>query len=545
MHPLAERFNALFDGLKRAHGRYLVGQTTTSAGKVEGRASTIQSPVTLQLWLSHLEGKVGLGVIPAREDGLLRFGAIDIDTYPLDLEALVAKITAMGLPLIVTRTKSGGAHCWYFTQTPQDGDAVRQRLRDYAIALGYRALLEKGKVEIFPKQSIINEDSDTGNWINMPYYGAERSTRYGIKPTGGAMSPEEFLAAAEVMDPPAQLETAPDDYVPPDDDAAPPPWGDEPQDDRQRPAPKSASGGGRSFKGAPPCLKTLAHTGFPEGSRNNGLFNLAVFARKAYPDDWQGIVSEFNQRFMEPPLPDDEVKSIVKSVGRKRYTYKCKDHPIMGVCDRKLCLTQEYGVGGGVQADDAGVTFGEMNKIHVDPIVWVWKVGGADLQLETQELMNQQAFHAKVISKLSIWPPNIKKGAWRGLVQSRMDSATDLYPPTDATGEGQLMEQLSRFCTSRVVGKALDELLMGKPYTDHKNHRTYFISTDFLQYLAQHRFPKRVDESTLYMMLMNKGLEPHRKEIKGVMLAYWSIPAFETQTEDFDVPSKEPDEEAM
>ena len=38
------------------------------------------------------------------------------------------------------------------------------------------------------------------------------------------------------------------------------------------------------FPSGPPCLNKLASTGFGEGSRNNALFNIAVYYKQAHPN---------------------------------------------------------------------------------------------------------------------------------------------------------------------------------------------------------------------------------------------------------------------
>ena len=62
-----------------------------------------------------------------------------------------------------------------------------------------------------------------------------------------------------------------------------------------------------AFPGGPPCLNKLATTGFGEGSRNNALFNIAVYYKQSLPDTWEDEIVKANMKFMEPPL------SIVKS----------------------------------------------------------------------------------------------------------------------------------------------------------------------------------------------------------------------------------------
>jgi len=97
-------------------------------------------------WEEHLAGKRSLGIIPIDENNQCRWGCIDIDQYPLDHKLLVEKIRRMKLPLIVCRSKSGGAHCFLFTVTPIDAKDMQTTLQQVSAALGY------GGSEIFPKQ---------------------------------------------------------------------------------------------------------------------------------------------------------------------------------------------------------------------------------------------------------------------------------------------------------------------------------------------------------------------------------------------------------
>ena len=70
-----------------------------------------------------------------------------------------------------------------------------------------------------------------------------------------------------------------------------------------------------------PCLQCLSRTGFGEGMRNNGLFAIGVYLKKRYPDDWKTHLSTYNARFMKPPLTDVEIKTTVKALQRKDYSY--------------------------------------------------------------------------------------------------------------------------------------------------------------------------------------------------------------------------------
>ena len=103
-----------------------------------------------------------------------------------------------------------------------------------------------------------------------------------------------------------------------------------------------------AFPGGPPCLNKLASIGFGEGSRNNALFNIAVYYKQSAPDAWEDKIVEANLKYMEPPLSNSEVQQLIKSVNRKGYDkYRCKDAPINSVCQSGLCRTKRFGVGYG------------------------------------------------------------------------------------------------------------------------------------------------------------------------------------------------------
>jgi hypothetical protein len=73
--------------------------------------------VTDELWDNHFEGEgAALGIIPITENNDCRWGCIDIDEYNFDHTSLIKSIRNHKLPLIVCRSKSGGAHVFLFTK---------------------------------------------------------------------------------------------------------------------------------------------------------------------------------------------------------------------------------------------------------------------------------------------------------------------------------------------------------------------------------------------------------------------------------------------
>ncbi len=504
MATLPEMFHALFVGLQRAHGEYSVPDDAVpdAKGKLEGKARTVHTPLTAEVWARHLKGaqSFGLGVTPILEDATCLWGAIDVDVYPLDLPKLEALARSKGLPLVLCRTKSGGAHLYLFMASPAPAEIVRAKLMEWAVALGFPG------VEVFPKQTSLASERDYGNWINMPYQGGARTTRYALSPEGQALSPTEFLDLVST-----RLITEEDlraFELPPDENI------------------------GDFLDGAPPCLQTLAAGGVGNW-RNNFIFSVAVYLRKRFGNGWGEELAAYNERLVDPPLSASDLAQVVKSVGKKSYGYKCKDEPICGVCNKAVCLTREFGVGG--SNDDPGVVFGPMVMLMTDPPTFIWDVDGARIEVDAEVLMNQTLFHKVVINKLRKWPTLVKGPAWQRIVRERLEVAEQVEVPKDATKEGQLGVHLQAFCTGRSRARAVDELLMGKPFADAERGRTFFRSSDFLAYLQQHRVAN-VSERSLYQWLKREGMEHHFFNLKGKGVNCWSVVSFEEQKVEHDVP---------
>jgi hypothetical protein len=186
---LAAEFEALFVGLHRAYGRSVLAPAGAEGEKREAQSRTVRASVTSDLYRKHLNGIQGLGVIPIRDDGTVRFGAVDIDRYiGLDLHALDRRVNELELPLVVARSKSGGAHLYLFCREDISADLVNTKLAEWASALGHEG------VEVFPKQKKLRSNG-TGNWINLPYFGGDQSERHAIQ-HGERLSLAAFLQVA-------------------------------------------------------------------------------------------------------------------------------------------------------------------------------------------------------------------------------------------------------------------------------------------------------------------------------------------------------------
>ena len=185
---LAERLHQLFAGYRLAHGHYDV-TGRDEKGKAKGVVATEDGPATPELWRRHLSGTYGVGVVPMLENGTCFWGCVDLDIYDVDPARIAAQVKALAVPAIVCVSKSGGKHVFLWAKAPVPASLMRARLAELAQALGYPT------AERFPKSDSVTECG--GNWLNMPWYGGESSTRYAVRLDGLAYTITEFLDAAE------------------------------------------------------------------------------------------------------------------------------------------------------------------------------------------------------------------------------------------------------------------------------------------------------------------------------------------------------------
>jgi len=483
--------------MEEAHGYYNV--TPGPAGqKLLGQRDTRREPVTTAHWERHLGGDEGLGIIPINKDNKCRWGCIDIDKYDCDHKTVIARIKQHKLPLVVCRSKSGGAHVFLFMREPVPAADLQAKLRLVAAAMGY------GNCEIFPKQTqVLADRGDIGSWLNLPYFDADNTTRYAFNDKGDSLNLTEFLdlAEAKALTPDALAVLQP--LAPADE-----------------------------FSGGPPCLQNLVSQGFPEGTRNNGLTALATFAKKKYPDDWRVRVEKYNQDYLQPPLSSDEVATIIKSADRKDYNYRCKDLPIAAFCNAGVCRSRQYGVGAG----GALPSFGALTKLNTNPPTWFLDVEGGRLELETDDLQSQVRFQKKCMDVLNVMPPRMKEGDWQQLIQHLLEAVVVIEAAPEASAEGFFTELLEAFTSSdRSMARNREEILLGKPWLDADNGTVYFRLIDLMNYLTRNKF-KDLTRHQIASKLRKLGAEHEVAKIKGQALRLYFMRVSEEAREPFATP---------
>lgn len=500
-----DKFMGIFEGLKVAHGYFKIEKTGAN-GKAQGKAGVLREPQTPQLWENHLSGKgSGLGIVPINEENNCKWGCIDIDQYPLDHKLLVDKIRRLKLPLVVCRSKSGGAHCFLFATTWTEAKDMQKALRSMAAALGY------GESEIFPKQIKLNLDrGDVGNFLNLPYYNHEEGLRYAFLDDGTSATLDEFLALhqqyAQTSEEVVKIQVV-------------------------------GVGETKLLQDGPPCLQILCKQGISEGGRNNGLFNIGVYLRKAFPDSWESEILRFNMDYISPPLPLGEVNVVAKQVERKDYAYKCNDAPINAHCNKELCRTRKFGISAVV----AGASIANLRKYNSTPPVWFMDVNGEPLEMDTDALMNQLTFQKACMEQLNFMPRSVGKPQWESRISTLLNEMKEnesaiIEVAVDASTSGQFYDYLEEFCRHLQVAQDKEEILLRRPWTDEEQGITYFRLKDLENFLKKNKFFEYKSHRIAQRLRDINGSSVVLK-IKGRAVRVWQIPSFRKSDIDIDTPN--------
>jgi hypothetical protein len=519
---------SLFAGYEGQHGTHGMPELDPNGVKwgIKKTAKTIKQAVTVEMWQRHIDGKRPLGIPPIRVDNTCLWGSIDVDQYDIDITEVVQRVEDRNLPLVPCRSKSGGLHLFMFFCAPVDAAAAQSVLRDLAASLGFSGC------EIFPKQTkVIEERGDKPNWIVMPYYGDDFGGRLkmqrGIKKTGAEMTIGEFLTLAEKRRVTAEqmMELA--------------------QMYKSEAAPSSAkgkklngSGGGDGkrpkmpYGDGPPCLQHLAASGFPDGGRNNALFHIGVYLKKACPADWKKQLFLDNEAHMRPPLPKEEVDTIIKSLVKKDYEYKCKDQPMVSHCNSVVCRGRKHGVGvGGTYPEILGI-----DKLNIEPPVWFIQIPGARISMTTDDLQNYRRFHRLCMAEANVCYKMIPEPVWFSIIGEAMQKVETIEAPADIGAAAVFLELLETFLTNRMRGKQKEDLLRGAPWEDEESGRHYFQLAPLEKFL-QREGVKDVNRPTLKYRIEAIGGGHRQMNIKGRNRYVWWVPSTAIQSApDLDAP---------
>jgi len=490
---LSKAFQNLFIGYENAHGQHELFAKAEASGKIKGKARTVAKGATDAEYYVHLHGLgTSLGLIPLMADDCCWWGAIDVDIQgevklSEPIETLEKRIRELELPLVVCRSKSGGAHLYLFGSQPISAKVMQAKLAEFSTLLGY------GGCEIFPKQTMRVDENDRGNWINIAMYGAlgeDGTNRYALRNGRQITDLEEFITYAESM----RIS--------------------------QRALSNVSVKLKEIFQDGPPCLQYLATFGIEQGGRNITVTNAAIYYRKKHPEDWQDLVLKFNFDHVSPSLDMAEMNQIMKNIARKEYFYTCKNPPLCNHCDKKACIKREFGVTFG----DSTVQLFPLDNltrcVAKESVRWYAESNGCRVELTTEQLLSPMELQKVFIEKFATVIIPGKRTEWHTRLQELMETCTEVQDPDDASVQGQFENLLDNFFSASRPARNKEELIKGNSFTE--GGRIHFRSEDLFNYLTVRRFQHKTHE--VWMWLKAIGAMSHQLRIKGKMIRVWSIP---------------------
>lgn len=475
-------FFNLFKGLGTAHGRFIPTKSEEDTVKKGGRSETVREPTTKSHWANHLDGTLGLGIVPICEDNTCVWGAIDVDVYPLDYLELLSKIKQHNYPLIVCQSKSGGAHLFLFLSEPTNAGIVQKYLRGIAASLGLSG------TEIFPKQAkILADRGDVGSWLNMPYFG---NTRLAIT-EHKQLTYDEFISLARYTA--CKIDS------------------------------NSTNGNGKldfsqtRMPDAPPCLQTMEVVGFPAHSRNQTLFGVGVYAKKAFPANWQRQVENYNRTlFTENPLSAAEVGAVVKSLDKKEYFYRCHEEPMVSFCNTQICRTRKYGI-----STIANMPIiNSVTKLTGDSVIWFLDVEGGRLELTTEELFDNKRFQLKCMDALNVLPHRMASVPWTAYLQKLMDTAIIVKTEDVMDYKEQLWDLFLQYCKNRITENPAD-LEFNRCYYSVNTQELWFKIKDFTLFLQRKQF--KLVKTLVLAYLKERGYRRDSRTYNGKLYSFSSV----------------------
>jgi len=492
------KFIEIFTGLDRAFGQ-TQSREKNEAGKLEGRSWLVKEPITLDNWNTHLEGREpSLGIIPINDDNKCKWGAIDVDTYDgFDYKKLIKKIVGKKIPLVVCKSKSGGAHIFLFVSEPVLAKNMQIKLKEIAVWLGY------GDCEIFPKQIELNSKG-TGNFLNLPYNHPEFPTRYAFDDEGNALIELSSFIQHYETKVVSQLNKV---VI-------------------EKPVTAKKN---EDFKGAPPCLVTLASQGFSQGSRNIALFQLGIYLRQRFPEKLEEKLDYYNSKYFKPPLASREVLTVHKQVSSEKYFYNCpgqdeKDpSKLVGdfasVCEKIKCQSQKFGVGKAATNEIMG-----LKKWESDNPVYELTHNGKVIILTVDQLHSHSEYRKACIAQANESPRPISPAIWADMVDALLKNMQEddfIQLPGEVTAKGQYLHQLQIFLFNNKGAKDRQDVLQGMVY-ELKDY-LFFKPQAFRDFLKTKRFAKASDSEQYKMFEEFKGTTAKLKVNSNVEHC-WKVP---------------------
>jgi hypothetical protein len=480
-----EEFRKAFTGLERNFGFCNVnnGYTDPDTGKIKFRSGDYGwsgKPITDKDYQQHLDGTKSIGIQPCNDDGLARFGAIDIDpkVYKnLDVKYYLDIIQEKELPLIPARSKSGGLHLYVFTKELVKAKIIKDFLEEVLFLFKLPI-----NTEIFPKQTKLGNNTDgdkiNGNFINLPYF--NKNERVALSPNGEEMSIELFLNCIQLNKQTSdQLKEISNNIIQ-----------------------KELIGGAEEFKDGPPCLEILSKNKMKDG-RDRFLYNYMVFAKKKYSDNWRDKVLQAGRNYFEfnSTWTDDHIKMKIKTWDKETKGHTCSDELLAPVCVKSECVKRKFGIISDKKINWPLMTNLQKIDFKPDPEYYftVENKKGESVPVHAKDvnkIKDQKELRGLIMAQVDVLPPPIKAMEFYEMINALLDTV-DTVQPAPGTRPMEILKKLLREHINGPQATTFNSFLSGNVLKDKEY--AYFVYDDFYNFLKENEWKKDASR-TSYMI---------------------------------------------
>ena len=503
MEENIKKFIEFYSGLKRSYGYATMDKAVLSdEGKLKPIYGWTGYPITDNDYVQHLEGKRAIGIQPCDDEGKARFGAIDIDdkqhsykNFPF--QKYIDLIIKYNLPVIPVKSKSGGLHLCVFFKEKVSALFIRNFFDKILMTLGLPS-----NIEIYPKETELGTKSDgtpdDGHFINLPYF--NKTERVALNPNGGVFTFEQFIKVVELN---LQTEESIEQF-------------------NKTHIKTLLNGGNDEFLDGPPCLQIMTKNKLVDG-RDRFLYNYMVFAKKAYPDNWEEKVKEAARNYFEYDKNWDDKKVEVKIRSWRKETkgHTCNEDPIKDFCIKSECIKRQFGILSDKKKRYPKVS-GLQKYDYPEPEYTfnIEKPDGSGViscrAKNIRQITNQLEMRNLIGNAAGFVPPMVKQWEYQESVIDVLFSTKNpetIKPPKSATLEGILEQELIdwingpeakndvSFRSGSVLFEKEDVYFKFTPFFDHIKNREWkenrLKTTELMTILfeAKHdvskRFPKK------------------------------------------------------
>lgn len=487
----AQRFLLLFKGKSNSYVKNFLPKEKPEAGvKTKTKIIQVGGTVDADLMLSHLNGEFGVGICPVNTEGKCSAGVIDIDYYKGKIRKMLDIIREYQLPLLPFRSKSGGLHCYLFLSKSNSAKNVREVLSQVVKIFSLDKMYGEQKVEIFPKQDKITAEG-MGSAITLPYFNAEEPYTYLLDLDGNEVPFEEALNQIQKRFTTIEAVREALENLP--------------------------------YNDAPPCLQRVLLSGLVGGEdtgRNNFLFSFALYASKKYGlEGFASYVRELNNSF-ECPIEESAVESTIASIRSKEYSYRCKDIPCNGFCDKSLCKKREFGLGR-EKGHFSDIEYGQLLRYKTAEPYYVWqlKLQGSEGDFKNivfkdeGELLDQKNFAKVCVRFLNFAPRQVQTNDWFGTLNKYLASVKDVEvrAESDTSALSMVRQMFVRYLSNKQARRDSPyqihaNLCVRQTYSDESGKpvaKFFFTHTGFAEYLRNNKV--NFDQSMLRETLKSFG----------------------------------------